>query len=149
MPRSTYKSNSWIPEIGNRADAQQAMKVGAFAAWFVAAVNIAIGAYILFSAPEAMRTFGVTGMSIIDGVCFALVGIFTWRYSLSSAWIGLILFSLEKIFQWVTQPKAIVGIVMAVILWIGFLNGVRGAVALRRFNREAANAPLGTEAAEG
>ena len=40
--KSSYKSSSWIADIGNRADAQQAMKGGAVASWIVAAINIAI-----------------------------------------------------------------------------------------------------------
>jgi len=144
--KSSYKSSSWIADIGNRADAQQAMKGGAIASWIVAAINIAIGAYILFAAPDAARIFGVTGAAIFDGVCFGIIGIFTWRYSFISAWLGLVLFTLEKVYQWVTQPKALVGVLVAVALWFAFFNGVRGAMALRRFKREDANAPVGTEA---
>jgi len=143
---SSFKSGSWIADIGNRADAQQAMKGGATASWIVAAINIALGAYILFAAPDAAKTFGITGAAIFDGVCFGIIGIFIWRYSFISAWLGLVFFSLEKVYQWVTQPKALVGIFVAVALWFAFLNGVRGAMALRRFKREEANAPLGTEA---
>jgi len=143
---SSYKSSSWIADIGNRADAQQAMKGGAVAAWIVAAINIAIGAYILFTSPDAARTFGITGAAIFDGVCFGIIGIFIWRYSFIGAWFGLVLFTLEKIYQWVAQPKALLGIFVAVALWFAFLNGVRGAMALRRFKREEVSAPVGTEA---
>ena len=143
---SSYKSGGWIADIGNRADAQQAMKGGAIAAWVVAAINIGIGAYILFAAPDAARPFGLTGAAIFDGMYFGIIGIFIWRYSFIGAWLGLVLFTLEKVYQWVTQPKALAGVVVAAALWFAFLNGVRGAMALRRFKREEANAPVGTEA---
>jgi hypothetical protein len=138
--RSSYK-DSMIREIGNRADAVQAMKGGAIAAWVVAGINLLIGAYILFAAPSAGLAFGLTGAAMVDGAVFGVIGFFIWRQSVVAAWIGLVLFTLEKIFQWATQPKALVGIFMAVALWLAFLNGVRGAMALRRFNREAPAAP--------
>lgn len=142
--KSSYK-NSMLAEIGNRADAVQAMKGGAIAAWVVAAINIAIGAYIFFAAPAAARAFGVTGAAMIDGVIFGVIGIFIWRHSFIAAWLGLGFFTLEKIYQWTTQPKSLVGIAVALAIWFAFLNGVRGAMALRRFKREEASAPTLTE----
>lgn len=132
--------------MGNRADAVQAMKGGAIASWIVAAINIAIGAYIFFAAPGAGAAVGLTGAAMIDGVIFGVIGIFIWRQSFVAAWLGLGFFTLEKVYQWTTQPKALMGIVVAVLIWLAFLNGVRGAIALRRFNREQARTPVGTEA---
>lgn len=145
MARNSSYKNRMLAEMGNRADAVQAMKGGAIASWIVAGINIAIGAYILFAAPEAARTFGITGAAIIDGTLFGILGFFIWRQSAIAAWLGLGFFTLEKIYQWTTQPKALVGIVVAVAIWVAFLNSVRGAIALRRFKRDEANAPVLTE----
>lgn len=147
MARKTGNTHYWLSELGNRADAQQAMKGGAFAAWLVAAINIGIGAFIMFAAPDAARTFGVTGAAMIDGIIFGIIGISIWRYSTIGAWIGLAFFSLEKIYQWTTQPKSLVGLALAAAIWLAFVNAVRGANALRRFKREEAAAPPVTEVA--
>ncbi|QDE38863.1 hypothetical protein FIV34_06435 [Luteibacter pinisoli] len=142
MARSSIRSdNRFIPAIGNRADAQQAMKGGAFAAGFVALVNLGIGGYLLLSGAGHSALLGVSGSVVIDGTIFAVLGVFLWRQSIVAAWIGLILFTLEKAWQWTTQPKALVGIVLAVVLWLAFLNALRGALALRQFNREAKAIP--------
>ncbi|UPG95745.1 hypothetical protein [Luteibacter aegosomatissinici] len=128
----------WLSELTNRADAQKAMKGGAFAAWFVAAINIGIGALIMFAAPGLGKSVGLTGAAMIDGVIFAVIGISIWRYSFIGAWVGLAFFSLEKIYQWTTQPKSLTGLALAAAILLAFINAVRGAMALRRFKREEA-----------
>ncbi|SDG75400.1 hypothetical protein [Dyella sp. 333MFSha] len=136
MARKDNTSNWYWPTFGNRADAQQAMKGAAIASWFVAFVNLALGLFLLFSGPGA-HALGLTGAAVIDGAVFALVGWRIWRYSMIAAFAGLGLFTLEKVYQFATQPKAVAGLIMAIIIWMAFLNGVRGAFALRDFARKA------------
>jgi hypothetical protein len=139
-------SNTFWPTFGNRADAQQAMKGGAAASWVVAAINLGIGLFLIFSPPGTGASYGMSGAMVIDGTIFALVGWGIWRYSLIGAIAGFAFFSLEKIYQFSTQPKAAFGIFLAVVLWMAFLNGVRGALALRQFERAAAPVAADPEA---
>ncbi|HEY4091268.1 MAG TPA: hypothetical protein VGN46_07100 [Luteibacter sp.] len=146
MAQKTTNKHYWLSALNNRTDAEKAMKGGAFAAWFVAVVNIGIGAFIMFGAADAARAFGVTGAAIIDGVIFGVIGVSIWRYSRIGAWLGLAFFALEKIYQWTTQPKSLVGLALAAALFLAFINAVRGAAALRRFKLEEESALTITDA---
>ncbi|QWT18343.1 hypothetical protein KPL74_11340 [Bacillus sp. NP157] len=143
--RSDFSDNRLWPTFGNRADAQQAMKGGVIAAAFVAVVNIGIGAWILLSGPGHAAPLGASGSVVVDGTIFAVLGVFLYRHSLVAAWISLILFTFEKIWQWTTQPNALFGVIVGILLWLAFLHALRGAMALRQFERAALEPPAFTE----
>lgn len=146
MARSNDSSNAFWPTFGNCADAQKAMKGGAAASWLVAALNTGIGLFLMFSPPGTGASYGMSGAAVIDGIIFALIGWGIWRYSLIGAIAGLGFFSLEKVYQFSTQPKAFAGIVLAVVIWMAFLNSVRGALALRRLERATSTSAVDADA---
>ena len=130
-----YKQDRWYwPEIGNLADAEQASNAGCWAAVFCAAVTAIFAAISMFSGKSIL---GINAMAFGDAAVFAVIA---WRIrarSKSFAVIGLVLFVLEKIYQFASQPQILgFGLFMAIILTLAFASGVRGTFAYHRM-REA------------
>jgi hypothetical protein len=134
MARNREPVRWYWPSFGNRADAVQACNAASWAAVFVTGVTALMATVGIFSATPIL---GITAWAYLDAVVFA---VFAWRIRARSrgfAIAALALFVLEKIFQIATQPSAWVGIAMAVILTLLFINGVRGAFAWHRFEAAA------------
>ncbi|WP_430390603.1 hypothetical protein [Dyella sp. 20L07] len=134
MARNSQPVRWYWPEMGNVADAEQASNAGVWAAAFCAAVTTIFATISVFTKSDVV---GINPLAYVDAILFAIIA---WgiraRYR-AFAVIGLVLFVLEKIFQFATQPKAGVGIFLAIILLLAFISGVRGTFAYHRLRQAA------------
>jgi hypothetical protein len=106
--------------------AQSAARQGVVAALFVT------GATTLF---VILKLSSVT--ALVDAVLFAVIAWRIWKMSRAWALIGLLLFVVEKVYWvYVRGPK---GIVMSVIILLGFITSVRGTFAYARLGQVQSN----------
>ncbi|WP_130618432.1 hypothetical protein [Dyella amyloliquefaciens] len=135
MARSSKPERWYWPEIGNLADAEQASNQGFWAAVVCAVVTVLI-ATVAITAGKSIA--GIDATAYADAAAFAVIA---WRIrarSKSFAVIGLVLFLIEKIIQFATQPLNLgFGIVVAVCLLLAFITGVRGTFAYHRLKDAA------------
>lgn len=135
VARSSKPERWYWPEIGNLADAEQASNQGFWAAVVCAVVTVLI-ATIAVASGKTIAGIGATAYA--DAVVFAVIA---WRIrarSKSFAVIGLVLFAVEKIIQFATQPLSLgFGIVVAACLLLAFITGVRGTFAYHRLKDAA------------
>ena len=134
--RKTKPTHFYWPAISNLEESLQALNLAVGAALFVAVVNAVVATISLV---QHTAILGITPAGYIDASLFAIVGWGIHRRSRVAAVAGLSLFVAEKIYQFATLPKALVGIAMAVILLAFFVSGVRGTFAYHRFT--SADAP--------
>jgi hypothetical protein len=133
--RDSKQTNVYWPEIKNSEQAVQASNMGFGAALFVAAVNALIST---ISVLQHAAIFGVSAAGYVDASLFALIAWGIRCRSRVAAVAGLSLFLLEKIYQFATQPKAVLGLLMAAALLALFISGVRGTFAYHRFSSAVA-----------
>lgn len=143
MARDNTPVRWYWPQIGNVADAEQASNAGMWAALVCAGVTTLFATVAVFSHGAIM---GINGWAYVDALLFALIA---WRIRARSkvfAVIGLGLFVLEKVFQFATQPKAGVGIFLAIVLLFAFISGVRGTFAYHRLRDAGVAGPAPLDA---
>jgi hypothetical protein len=120
----------WWPPVTHREGAKQAAHEGAGAAVFVAAVTGLFSALAIFGVQILP---GFSPSSLVDAGLFAVVA---WRvYRLSRAWavVGLSLFVAEQAYGFYHRGITLTaGLVVVIILLLGFIHGVRGTFAYRR-----------------
>lgn len=119
--------NLW-PEITDRATAVAAAKQGYQASFVVGTLDGAIGLATSFTGP----LMGLDASALIDGVFMFIVG---WRIMrLSRAWavVGLAYWVSNLLYQLASEPAPAIGLV-ALMLLMAFINGVRGTFQLRKF----------------
>ena len=100
------------------------------AAAIVATVTTVL-AFSSMRGSEVAKTLGVGASAVVDALLFIMVGFGIWRYSRVAAVSGLLLFIAERLFLWATARHRPGG--LAVLLLLGFVNGVRGTFAYHRF----------------
>ncbi|GLQ88256.1 hypothetical protein [Dyella flagellata] len=120
---------SW-PEISNVEQAVQASNMGASAAIIIAAVNAIVAT---ISIVKHTNIVGVNGAGYVDATLFALCAWGIYRRSKLAAIAGLALFATEKVYQFATQPKALLGLGLALCLMLFLISGVRGTFGYHRF----------------
>ncbi len=122
--------STWWPSMSNLEGAKKAVHEGAGAAIFVAAVTALFSVLAIF---DIRILPGFSPWSLVDAGLFAVVA---WRiYKMSRAWavVGLLLFVGERAYAFYARGvTATTGIVVGVIILLGFVNGVRGTFAYRR-----------------
>jgi hypothetical protein len=121
--------------IANPSDAENAAKIAAGAALFIAVLTggLAIAALI-----NRRPQFGVDGLGLVDASLFALAA---WRirnYSFAWAIVGLVLYLFEVLWGLVSLSHSAVGIVTIFIV-LAFIGGVRGTYFLRNFKEVQPN----------
>src|SRR5271170_5210149 len=110
----------WLwPSIANPSDAENAAKIGAGAALFIAVLTcgLAIAALI-----NGRPQFGVDGFGLVDASLFALVAWRVRNHSFAWAMAGLVLYLFEVLWGLVSLTHGAVGIVMVFII-LAFIGG--------------------------
>lgn len=121
-------ANAFWPDINDLESARKACRAAAVGAFIVATITGIVAAVaVAGSAPIA----GIDSSAFVDAAIFAILGFFLRRCSRTAAVITLVLFIIERIFM-MAQGGAPVGIIVAVILIIYFIGGVRGAFTYHR-----------------
>ena len=128
---SKWRRACW-PAIHDTETARKAALNGAQSAFFVSAVT---GLLALLSVFEVLNIVGP--WAFVDAALFAILGL-TIRRSVSrvAAVSALALFILERVDGFYTRGvTAAVGVV-ALMLLMGFVSGVRGAFAYHRYQKQ-------------
>ena len=120
------KENFW-PDVSNLQDANKAIRYGFWAAVFVATVTAIFAFVAIFLHTPVL---GIDGSALFDAVLFAGVAFGIDRKSRVAALVGLGLYVVERFYMLATSGGSIgVGGVMAIILTLYFVHGVRGTFA--------------------
>lgn len=132
----------WWPSVADKEGARGTALQGTGSAILVAGIGTLFSVLAMFG----IQVFpGYSPWALIDAGLFAVVA---WRiYRMSRAWavVGLLLFVVERGYTFYEHgAKATAGIVVAVILLLGFVNGVRGAFAYRRLSATQEQTSLGS-----
>ena len=125
-------ANAWWPPVDTLDEAIKASDTGFWVAMIVAGMNALIAT---ISVIQHTTIIGVDGSAYVDAALFAVIGWGIRRRARVSAVAGLLLFILEKVFQFITQPGSFMGWGVAVFLLLGFVGGVRGTFAYHRLSR--------------
>jgi hypothetical protein len=126
----TRKQSSYWPHIETAEKAVELMRNGSFAAAFTTIMTAGISiAAIYFGHP----IMGLDGWGLVDAFLFSVVAWRIYRRSLPWAITGLVIFTGEKVYGVVSNPRSgTAGIFVAIILFFYYLNAVRGGLYLRR-----------------
>ena len=117
------------PDISHLDGAKTAARSGLWAACFVAIATAGVALYSEFVSP--LLIFDIWGL--LDSLLFAVIAIGIWRMSRIAAIFGLTLYLGEQWYQWTTDGVG--NIIVAVLLTLMFVNGVRGTVAFHRLDK--------------
>ena len=121
-------ANAFWPDINDLESAKKACGAAAAGAFIVAVITGIVAAIAMAgSSPIA----GIDGSAFVDAAIFAILGFFLRRCSRTAAVITLVLFIIERIFM-MAQGGAPAGLIVAIILIVYFIGGVRGAVTYHR-----------------
>ncbi len=127
-PKGHRKNHLW-PDTSHLDGATTAARSGHWAACIVAIATAGLALYSEFVRP--LLIFDIWGL--LDSFLFAVIAIGIWRMSRIAAIFGLTLYLGEQWYQWTTDGVG--NIIVALLLTLMFVNGVRGTVAFHRFNR--------------
>jgi hypothetical protein len=123
------RKNIIWPDITHLDGAKTAACSGLWAACFAAFATAGLALYSEFV--STLLIFDIWGL--LDSVLFAVIAIGIWRMSRIAAIFGLILYLGEQWYQWTTDGMG--NIVVALLLTLMFVNGVRGTIAFHRFKK--------------
>ncbi len=127
-PKGHRKNNLW-PDTSHLDGATTAARSGLWAACFVASAMTGLALYSEFVRP--LLIFDIWGL--LDSFLFAVIAIGIWRMSRIAAIFGLTLYLGEQWYQWTTDGVG--NIILVLLLTLMFVNGVRGTIAIHRFNK--------------
>jgi hypothetical protein len=130
-PATKPKVNWLWPKITDLTVAKEAAKGTFYAGLLVAGITLA---FVIISMVQQNASIFLSPLAIIDVVAFAAIAIGGKLYVRAAGIAGPVLFALEKIYGF-TQgmvPGA-GGMVFAVVLFLLFITGARGILAVHRF----------------
>jgi len=133
MARGTF--GSWWPSIENPENAVKAMQFGAYTAALGAILTAGISAAAIYLQHPVL---GIDAWALVDASLFAIVAWRVYRLSLPWSIAGLVIFSLERLLSFLTNPHLGIGGVIAIVLFFPYyLNAVRGGLYLRAARKPA------------
>ncbi len=122
----------FFPPVGTVEDAEHAVKQGWMAAYFVAGVTAILTLIVMNVDSSAVK--GLDAWAFLDvGIMLACgIGMQKWK-SRAAAVIALLVFAYGKIYSiQVGQNVSIGGWIVAALLLLCFVNGVRGTFAYQK-----------------
>lgn len=135
------KSNWFWPDVSNAEEAKKACHVAMWCAIFVAGVTAAVA--ILAMTGAKMNNLPVDGSALIDAALFGGIAFGLYRCSRFAGVAGFVLFLIERIYMISKTGPTGGGLFLGVFLLLGFLNGLRGALAYHKVQTQSA-VPLTT-----
>lgn len=121
---------SYWSKIADIKTARDAAMQGVGASIFVASVT---GLMAILSIVLKRPVLGIDGLALVDAGLFGVIAWRTYRMSRPWALVGLLLYVVEVAIRVKNGLVPIAGLVMVVILILGFSNGVRGVFGFHRF----------------
>ena len=129
--REGWQRTIW-PNVETQEGATWATKQAFWAAVLVSAITglLAVLGAVGVGLPRPLQ---FDAGALVDAAAFAAIAFGLWKHSRVAAWAGLVLYCVERAYTWST-----VGIqspVVAAILILAFVGGVRGTSALHRLKQ--------------
>jgi len=134
-------SNWFWPDVSNPEEAKNACKVAMWCAIFVAGVTTLFS--LLAIAGTKMNNIPVDGSALLDAALFGGIAFGLSRYSRFAGVAGFVLFLFERIYMISKAGVAGGGLFFGIFLLLGFLNGMRGALAYHKSQAQMQPRPLG------
>src|SRR5215469_14697283 len=128
-------SNWFWPDVSNPDEAKKACKVAMWCAIFVAGVTT-LFSLLAMSGALKMNNIPVDGSALIDAALFACIAFGLSRYSRFAGVAGFVLFLIERIYMLSKAGPAAGGLFFGIFLLLGFLNGMRGALAYHKLQTQ-------------
>ncbi len=123
-------SNQWFLTIDSIESAKKAVAQGYGVAYVIAVLTAGVA---LFALATDQSIGGIDAWAMLDALLFAVIGLGMQFYSRTAAVAGLVLFILEKTFQFSEGQISGAGIGIAIVFLFGLINGVRGTFAYQNF----------------
>jgi len=127
------KGSRYWPTIVDLPTAIMASNQGVWAAIIVAVVTAFIASIALFTS-SSIGEFDA--FSYFDAIMFGIIAIGIRLRFRGFAVAGLVLFIIEKIFQFAQGSFSILGLFIAAFIFIMFVTGIRGTFAVHRFKNQ-------------
>jgi hypothetical protein len=137
---------SWMYQtVSSEASALRVTRQGAIASWVIGAGTfvLAVSSATVETVPSLKQAF----YNLLGAVIYIAIGFGTWGGSLLAAGFGLAVYVGDRLYAWVVLDHEPGGI--AILLTMAFLNGVRGARALRSFRSSSALASVEANSSGG
>jgi hypothetical protein len=132
--------NSWFPSVETEAGAKTAARQGVGAAIFVACVT---GLFAILAIFNIRIIANFSPWALVDAGLFGIAG---WRiYRMSRIWavVAMLGFLVEKVYALYTSGgTASAGLIVAVFILFGFINGVRGTFAHYKLSASQNQVPV-------
>jgi hypothetical protein len=125
------------PLPGSASDPESRLKVAAGVIFFVTGLNILLGLIAVFFQVDFLLQLGLGWFSVIFGLVFLFLGIFTQRRSQVALIIAIVLFGLDGLLGIVGAVMAgyapsIPGLFMRILLLIPMIQGVSAIKQLKQ-----------------
>jgi hypothetical protein len=133
-PNAGYRRSRWMvfwPAMDTKVGADEAIRLGYLAAFAVAVLTTVA---VPFGIP------GTSLASLVDAGVYAMLGLGIWRKWRPVAVLAFLLYSANLVFT-IVQSHTIG--VLAVFIFVGLLNGVRGTFAHARLSTLAGSEKAG------
>jgi hypothetical protein len=114
------------PDVRNRHGADKAIQLAVYSYGWL------IGLQVVFLLLPADRNLWV----LVEIAFVAVVAAFVRRRSLFSAVVGVVYFAGSWFVTLFSQATGLLFLIISALLFVGTLNGIRGAMALRRQARD-------------
>lgn len=134
-PRVEVTRNG-APMPRSAADAAQAVKGAAGILFFLGGLNVILGVAAL-AGVELLRTLGLGIGSMLQGVLYLVLGVFTRRGSLAALGVGMALYGLDAMYAIIApisagQSPAIGGIAVRAAIFMGLFQAFNTARASKK-----------------
>lgn len=132
--------NKWFPEINSIVVARRVARQGFIASLFVAGVTTAFAiASTQNMLPSEMQDV-FNPLLFVDALLYGAIAWGIQRMSRIAAIAGLTLYLLSRILlQMSGVPTNLLGLAIATLISVAFINAIRGTFAYHRFKRQEAS----------
>lgn len=131
---SAISDNKWFPEINSVATARRAARQGMIASLFVAGVTTAFAIASTQNVLPSEMDEVFNPMLFVDALLYGAIAWGIQRMSRIAAIAGLTLYLLSRILlQASGVPTNLLGLALATLISVAFINAIRGTFAFHRF----------------
>jgi hypothetical protein len=124
------------PLPGSGSDPVQRLKMAAGVVWFIAGLNVLLGAVAVLARVETLARMGVGWPSMIEGLIYGLLAYFVGKRSIIALGLAVGLFGLDTVLVLASMVQAggrpgVGGIVMRIFLFLPMVQGFGAIKALK------------------
>jgi hypothetical protein len=129
-----------VPLPGSATDPRERVKQAAYVLYFIAALNVALGALAELAGVDFLRSIGLGWASVAEGAIYAVLGWRTWKSSSIALGLGIALYALDTLVLLYDSLHATAGVAPGGLIarLYFFVPLVNGFQALRELDRKRA-----------